>query len=63
MNPQLTEERFVAVGRTAEGRPLFVTFTLRSRLGKQLIRPISARYMHRKEIEKYEKEGSETQKR
>jgi uncharacterized DUF497 family protein len=48
------EDRFVAVGRTAEGRPLFVAFTLREAEDKQLIRPVSARYMHRKEIERYE---------
>src|SRR5689334_25325091 len=58
-----TEERFVAVGRTAEGRPLFVAFTLRSRFGRQLIRPISARYMHRKEIDAHEKESPKIEKR
>lgn len=58
-----TEKRFVAVGRTAEGRALFVAFTLRNRLGQQLIRPISARYMHRKEIEAYEEESPHTENR
>jgi uncharacterized protein len=51
------EERFIAVGRNAEGRPLFVAFTLRRRGGQRLVRPISARYMHQKEIEAYEKKG------
>jgi uncharacterized DUF497 family protein len=54
----LTEDRFIAVGRNADGRPLFVAFTIRMKGGRPLIRPIGARYMHRKEIEAYEKEGS-----
>ena len=61
--PDVPEERHVAVGRTIGGRPLFVVFTLRTRLGHQLIRPISARYMHRKEIEAYEKESPKTENR
>ncbi len=49
------ERRFKAIGRDETGRAIFVVFTLR-RLGRDmLIRPISARYMHRKEIEHYEK--------
>jgi uncharacterized protein len=47
------ERRFRAVGRSTEGRALFVVFTLRERLGERLIRPISARYMHKKEAEHY----------
>jgi uncharacterized DUF497 family protein len=50
----LTEERFIAVGRTPGGRALFIAFTLRTRDGARLVRPISARYMHAKEIERYE---------
>jgi uncharacterized DUF497 family protein len=49
-----TEERFIAVGRTPERRPLFIAFTLRVRDGACLVRPISARYMHAKEIRRYE---------
>jgi uncharacterized protein len=45
-----TEQRFVAVGRSPAGRPMFVVFTLRG----QLIRPLSARYIHAKEARKYE---------
>ena len=52
------EQRFRAVGRTDKGRALFVVFTMRRRGDGLLIRPISARYMHRKEIEAYEKEIS-----
>ncbi len=41
------EQRFHALGKTQDGRPLHVTFTLRD--GGKLIRVISARDMHRKE--------------
>ena len=38
---------------------MFVAFTIRERGGRRLVRPVSARYMHRKEIEGYEeKEGA-----
>jgi uncharacterized DUF497 family protein len=50
------EQRFRAIGRTAQGRRVFVVFTWRHRRQQRLIRPISARYMHRKEIEAHEKE-------
>jgi uncharacterized DUF497 family protein len=50
-----TEIRFNAVGRTREGRHLFVVFTLRERATGTLIRPISARYMHAKEVQHYER--------
>lgn len=36
------EQRFRAVGRTKEGRHLFVVFALRRRGGEVLLRPISA---------------------
>lgn len=48
-----TEDRFIAVGRTASGRPLFVAFTFRERNGARLIRPVSARYMHQQEALRY----------
>lgn len=47
------EPRFHALGRTDERRPLHITFTLRH-AGEKL-RVISARDMHRKEREIYEK--------
>jgi uncharacterized protein len=50
------ERRFRAIGRTTEGRSIFVVFTWRHRRKERLIRPISARYMHRKEVEAHEKE-------
>ena len=49
------EQRFRAIGVTRSGRRAFVVFTLR---GKRL-RPFSARYMHRKEIERYEKDNTD----
>ncbi|HTJ58778.1 MAG TPA: BrnT family toxin [Devosiaceae bacterium] len=36
------EDRLIAIGRTAEGGPVFVAFTLRTVDGRQLIRPVSA---------------------
>lgn len=48
------EDRFIAIGRNRSGRPLFVVFTLRDVEGEEHVRPLSARYMHRKEIEHYE---------
>jgi uncharacterized DUF497 family protein len=54
------EDRLIAVGRTEAGRPIFVAFTLRMKDKRRLIRPVTARYMHAKEIEAYEKESSET---
>lgn len=52
------EERLRAIGKTAAGRYVFLVFTIRERDAGQYIRPISARYMHKKEIEYYEKENS-----
>lgn len=57
------EERFHAIGKTASGRSVFVTFTWRQRGHDTLIRPISARYMHRKEVLHYEKEIAKTKNR
>lgn len=53
-----TEERLKAIGRTDEGRFAYVSFTLRpSPTGGTLIRPVSARYMHEKEVRKYERQN------
>jgi hypothetical protein len=52
------EDRLIAVGRTAQGRPLFVAFTIRERFGQPTIRPVSARYMHEREAKNYEAQGS-----
>jgi uncharacterized DUF497 family protein len=57
----VTETRFKAVGRTSLGRHVFLAFTIREKKGKQYIRPITARYMHRKEVQHYEKENPNLQ--
>ena len=51
----LSERRFRAIGRTKTGRLMFVVFAQRAVGGEMNIRPISARYMHRKEASNYEK--------
>jgi hypothetical protein len=48
------EDRLVAVGRSESGRRIFVVFTLRERDGRRSIRPITARYMHAREIRRYD---------
>lgn len=50
------EMRFLAIGKGAGPRLIFVAFTLRESDDGALIRPISARYMHQKEIDHYEQE-------
>jgi uncharacterized DUF497 family protein len=52
------EDRYIAIGRAGDDRPIFVVFTFRTAGGQRLIRPISARYMHAKERQRYETEGS-----
>ena len=52
-----TEERLRAIGQDQDGRHVFVVFTVRIRGRQSVIRPISARYMHAKEIAYYEKEN------
>jgi uncharacterized DUF497 family protein len=54
------EERFKAIERAGGGRRVLIVFTLCERGGETLIRPISARYMRRKESECYEKEAAKT---
>lgn len=51
-----SEARFQAIGPTGDGRFAFVAFTFRKIEGKLLLRPISARYMHAKEITRFEKD-------
>ena len=50
-----SEQRFIAVQRNAAGRPMFIAFTYRHTADGVLIRPVSARYMHKKEAAAYEK--------
>jgi uncharacterized DUF497 family protein len=49
----IAETRFFAIGQTSAGRHVFVAFTLRANPAGQLIRPISARFMHAKEVKHY----------
>ena len=56
-----SERRLRAIGHTGRGRAVFVVFTIRERVGRRYIRPVSARYMHREEIEAYEKENPDLQ--
>lgn len=53
-DPYPEEKRFRAIGKTAAGRYLFLVFMYRIVEGETLIRPISARFMHQKEIAYYE---------
>jgi uncharacterized DUF497 family protein len=59
-NPRhsVDEDRLIAVGRTNTGRPVFVAFTMRTKNKRRLIRPVTARYMHAKEIAAYEEESA-----
>ena len=54
-DPHPDEERMRAIGKTKQGRYLFLVFMFRLVAGQTLIRPISARYMHEREIRHYEK--------
>ena len=53
-DPHPDEPRMRAIGKTQAGRYVFLVFMLRKSLGKTMLRPISARYMHQKEIDHYE---------
>ncbi|HEY3623386.1 MAG TPA: BrnT family toxin [Roseiarcus sp.] len=48
-DPYEGETRFRAIGRSSEGLPLFVVFTMREKNGELYVRPISTRYRHRGE--------------
>jgi uncharacterized protein len=62
-NPQ-GELRLKAIGKTLGGRHAFIVFTWRAeRGGSAMLRPISARFMHRKEVESYEKAYPDIQDR
>ena len=52
------ENRYIAIGRDTRGRAMFVAFAIREKNGRRLFRPVSARYMHRKEIDAYEEKES-----
>ena len=54
-----SETRIRALGSTSAGRMIFLVFTVRLKGGRRMVRPISARYMHAKEVATYEKENPE----
>lgn len=47
------EDRLIATGLAATGRHIFVAFTARETAGRMLLRPVSARCMHKREIRTY----------
>ncbi len=53
-DPNKDEPRMRGIGKTEDERYIFLVFMLRESKGSTFIRPISARYMHQKEIEHYE---------
>lgn len=56
-----SEPRFLPISQT--GRYTFVVFTPQQSADATLLRPISARYMHRTEINKYDQEIARAQQR
>jgi len=54
-DPYPDEPRMRAIGKTMTGRYLFLVFMFRLINGQTFIRPISARYMHQREVDHYEK--------
>jgi len=53
-DPHPDEPRKRVIGRTAAGRYVFLVVMLRDIDGLTKLRPISARYMHQREIDYYE---------
>lgn len=53
-----TEARLRAIGRTTSGRHVFAVYTVREREGALWLRPVSVRFMHKHEVETYEKAAS-----
>jgi uncharacterized protein len=56
------ETRYVGIGRTTSGRHLLVAFTYRGIDKLRLVRPISARFMHEKEVSHYEEQTQASEK-
>jgi uncharacterized DUF497 family protein len=59
-DPYPDEPRLRGIGTTQAGRYVFLVYTLRPATGGVRIRPISARYMHKKEIDYYEQQQAAT---
>ncbi|WP_209304334.1 BrnT family toxin [Pusillimonas caeni] len=56
-DPHPGEPRMRAIGRTPTGRYVFLVFVLKHVSGQAVLRPISARYMHKKEVAHYAKQS------
>ena len=54
------ETRYLAIGTVDTVRWIFVAFTYRVYGGTRYIRPISARYMHQNEVNRYVEEATNT---
>jgi len=52
-DPYPDEDRRRAIGTNGDGRFVFVVFVSRMVGGELRLRPLSARYMHKKELKKY----------
>lgn len=55
-DPFVAEQRLRAIGTDNQGRYILAVFTIRTKQNRRLIRPLSARYMHKKEIIHYEQQ-------
>ena len=53
-DPHQNEPRMRAIGKTDAERHIFLVFVFREIENKVFLRPISARFMHQKEIDHYE---------
>ncbi len=53
-DPHPEEPRMRAIGKAIAGRYVFLVFMVRQFNHKLFLRPISARFMHQKEIDHYE---------
>jgi uncharacterized DUF497 family protein len=53
------ETRYLGIGKTATGRHVLIAFTYRTIGEERIIRPISARFMHAKEIQHYEAQSQD----
>jgi len=56
-DPFPNEPRWRAIGKTRQGRYVFLVFMLLKTGDTSKIRPISARYMHPKEVDHYERQA------
>jgi uncharacterized protein len=60
-DPNSHEKRYRTATKLLSGRYVFAVFTVRQHTKETYIRPISARYMHQREVTSYEKDMARTQ--